>query len=225
MTGQSPTLWPSLWLSLRIAASATALTALVAIPLSYEMARRRFRGKSLIEGLIMLPLVLPPTVVGYAIIVLLGTQSLIGGLAYRAMGYRIIFSFEGAVLAAAVVALPMLYIPAKAAFGSVERELEDIAKLMGANPLEVFWHVSIPLARRGLLAGFILAFARALGEFGATVMVFGMQEDRLTLPISIYKDSADGNLSQAMPGVIALALVSLSLILAYNYSATGRRDR
>jgi molybdate transport system permease protein len=128
------------------------------------------------------------------------------------------------VLAAAAVALPMLYIPAKAAFGSVDRELEDIARLMGANRLQLFWHVSLPLARRGILSGLILAFARALGEFGATVMVFGWQGRRQTLPISIFAAWESGELQTATAAVLGLSVVSFLLILAYNASSAGRQE-
>jgi molybdate transport system permease protein len=217
-------IWSSLWLSLKIASAATLLTMAVGVPLALFMSRRRFAGKSVVEGIIMMPLVLPPTVVGYFIIMALGARGWMGRWLHAAFGYSILFRFEGAVLAAAIVALPMLYIPAKAAFASVERELEDMARVMGANRLQLFWHVSVPLARRGLLAGLVLSFARALGEFGATVMVFGLQPDRLTLPISIYAEFEHGELISATGAVIALSLVSLGLIMAFNASSAGKQE-
>jgi len=115
-------------------------------------------------------------------------------------------------------------LPAKAAFATVERELEDMARSMGANRLQLFWHVSIPLARRGLISGILLAFARALGEFGATIMVFGWQPNRITLPISVYTDFEQNQLASATGAVIALSLVSLSLIMAYNASSAGKQE-
>ena len=133
-----------------------------------------------------------------------------------------VFRFEGAVLASAVVAVPLLYMPAKAAFGNVDRELEDISRMLGANRLQMFWHVSLPMARRGLLSGLILAFARALGEFGATVMVFGLQPRRLTLPISIYSAYEQGDMNAALPAVVALLGLSLGLIVGYS-RMVGRR--
>ncbi len=214
-----------LWLSVRISLVATLLTMLVGIPLAFVMARRRFRGKSLLEGTIMMPLVLPPTVVGYFIIMVLGARGWIGQWIYRWTEYSIIFRFEGAVLAAAIVALPMLYIPARAAFASVDPDLEDLAKSLGANRLQMFWHVSIPLARRSLASGAILAFARALGEFGATMMVFGNIPARgVTLPISVYLDVEQGNLYAATGSVLALVVTSLTLILVYN-NTIARTDR
>jgi molybdate transport system permease protein len=217
-------IWPPLLLSVRIAIAATVLTALTTIPLAFAMSRRQFNGKSLLEALITVPLVLPPTVVGYFLIVMLGARGWIGQWLYRGLGYSILFRFEGAVLAAAVVALPMLYIPAKAAFASVDRELEDIARLMGANRLQMFWHVSLPLARRGIASGLMLAFARALGEFGATVMVFGWQPNRQTLPISIYADWEQGELAAATGAALALSAVSLLIVLIYNRSAISRPE-
>jgi molybdate transport system permease protein len=210
--------WPPLLLSLRIALIATALTAAAGVPLALAMSRVRFAGKSLVDALITAPLVLPPTVVGYLLIVLLGARGWIGQWLNRAFGYSIVFRVEGAVLAAAVVALPMLYMPAKAAFAGVDRELEEVARLFGAGRLRTFWHVSLPLARRGVASGLILAFARALGEFGATLMVFGWQPNRITLPISIYADYEQGELAHAMVAVIALTLISITMMLAYNRS-------
>lgn len=217
-------IWPPLWLSLRIALLATVLVALVAVPLAHLMARRRFPGKSLIESLITLPLVLPPTVVGYLLIVTLGSRGWLGERLNRLFDYNILFTFEGAVLAAAIVSLPLLYLPAKAAFATVERELEDIARLYGAGTLGIFWHVSIPLARRGILSGVLLAFARALGEFGATAMVFGIRSDQTTLPILIYYEWDTGQFEHALVAVLALVAMSLGLITAYNYSTAGRQE-
>lgn len=215
---------PALWLSLQIALAATALVAVVGIPLAFLLARVRFPGKGLVEAIITVPLVLPPTVVGYLIIVALGSQGWAGQWLKQSFDYSILFRFEGAVLAAAVVALPLLYMPAKAAFASVDSELQDIAVLMGAGRLRLFWHVALPLARRGILSGLLLAFARALGEFGATMMVFGWMEDRETLAITVYTHYVNGELAEAGAAVAALSGSSLLLILAYNRAILTRRD-
>ena len=217
-------LWRPLLLSLVIATMATLLVAAAGIPLAYFMARRRFVGRSVVEALITVPLVLPPTVVGYLLIVTLGARGWVGTWLHRLTDYSIMFRVEGAVLAAAVVSLPMLYLPARAAFAAVEKEMEDVATLMGAGRLATFWHVSLPLARRGIAAGLILAFARALGEFGATAMVLGMQPDRLTLPISIWVDYVDRNFTHAAAAVMALTAVSLALVMAYNASSASRQE-
>ena len=207
------------WLSVQIASVATLVCLLIGVPLAWGMARRRFAGHGLVEALILMPVVLPPTVVGYVILILFGAQ---GPFAALLHGYSIVFKFEGAVLAAAVVSLPMLYLPAKAGFATVERELEDIATLMGASRWQTFWHVSIPLARRGLMSGVTLAFARAFGEFGATVMVFGWQK-RVTLPISVYAEFDHGDLTTAWPAVLVMSVAALSLVLVYN-TLSAKRD-
>jgi len=118
----------------------------------------------------------------------------------------------------------MLYLPAKAGFASVEREMEDNARLMGASRWQVFWHVALPLARRGVYSGLLLAFARALGEFGATMMVFGWQPGRVTLPVSIYADYEQNNMAHALAAGVALALISLALVMAYNRSSAAAQD-
>jgi len=209
-------------LSLRIALVATALVALVGVPLAYVMARRKFCGKSIIESLLIVPLILPPTVVGYFILLVAGARSPIGKLLTQWFDYSIVFHWHGAVIAAAVVSLPLLYLPARAAFAGIEPELLDIAKLMGSGPVGVFWHVNLPLARRGSGSGLLLAFARALGEFGATVMVMGDLPGRQTMPISIYNDYVGGSLRDAAPAVIALTAVSLAVIVLYNRSTLSR---
>ena len=211
-------------LSLQIALAATAVVAMIGIPLAFFMGRRRFAGKSLLDALIVVPLVLPPTVVGYLILVAAGSRSPLGGLLRRWFDYSIVFHWHGAVAAAVVVALPLLYLPAKSAFANVDRDLEDLARLLGATWLQQFWHVSLPLARRGIASGLLLAFARALGEFGATVMVFGDLAGRQTLPIAIYNDYVAGDLPRAWPGVIALTAISLVVIVFYNRTLLRRRD-
>jgi molybdate transport system permease protein len=215
-------LWTSLFLSLRIALAATALTAITAIPIAFFLARRKFPGKSIVETILMLPLILPPTVVGYLIIIAFGIQSPIGHWIDAVFGWRLLFSETGAVLASAIVAFPLLLLPARAAFAQVERELEDVARLMGAGPLSVFWHVSLPLARRGIAGGLLLAFARSLGEFGATIMVFG--STRKTLPVLIWYYNEYAGMGSAVPAVCILLSASLIVMVIYNHSGLGRQE-
>jgi molybdate transport system permease protein len=217
-------LWPPLLNSLQVAVVATVLVALIAIPLAFVMARWRVPGRSVLEALLTIPLVLPPTVVGYFILIAAGGRSVLGRWLADTFDYTIIFNWHGAVIASAAVALPMLYMPAKAAFAGVDQELEDASRLLGANLFQQFWHVSLPLARRGIVSGLLLAFARALGEFGATVMVLGDQERFQTLPISIYTDYVAGDLARATGAVLALTGISLVVILLYNRSPLGKRD-
>jgi molybdate transport system permease protein len=207
-------LWPTLLLSLKIATVATILVALVGVPLAYSTARRKFRGKSLVDALLTLPLILPPTVVGYLLLVAMDH----GGF----IGRSLIFSWPGAVVAAFIVSMPLLYLPA--AFAGVEREMEDVARLMGAGPLGVFWHVSLPLARRGIGSGLLLSFARALGELGATIMVFGEVGGRRTLPISVYDNFITGDREHAWPAVVALTCICVSAFAAYNWLNHVRED-
>jgi molybdate transport system permease protein len=218
-------LWPPLFFSLAVASAASVLVLLVGIPFAFFSARRSFPGKSLLEAALTVPLVLPPTVVGYFLIVLLGRNGWIGTFVAKLTGgYTILFRPEGAIVAAAVVSFPLLYLPAKAAFAAVDRDLEDIATLSGASAFQTFWHVSLPMARRGIAAGTLLTFARSLGEFGATTMLLGEFPNRQTLPISIYNDWADGQMGHAAPAVWALTSISLLVILFYNRwpAATGR---
>jgi molybdate transport system permease protein len=215
-------LFTSLFLSLRIALAATAIAAGAAIPIAYLLARHKFPGKFIVETILTVPLILPPTVVGYLIIEAFGIQSPVGKWLDGVFGFRLLFTVAGAVMASAVVAFPLLLLPARAAFAGVERELEEVARLMGAGPISVFWHVSLPLARRGIAGGLLLAFARSLGEFGATVMVFGMA--RKTLPVLIwYYDSFSG-LNDAAPAVCVLLGVSLLVMALYNRSGVSGQE-
>lgn len=210
------------WLSVRVAVIATAVVAAAGVPLAFVFARKRFWGKSLLEAVVLLPLVLPPTVVGYLLIVLVGARSPVGkALNWVGVG-GVLFTVEGAVLASAVVALPLLFLPAKGAFASIDPELHDLARLLGATPWQTFWHVSLPLARRSITSGLLLAFARALGEFGATVMVLGDIEGRRTLPISVYGEYVAGDMGRAWPAVVILVAISLGVVVAYNRSLRER---
>lgn len=211
-------------LSLAISAVATCVALLVALPLAYFNARSRYPGRSVLEGLIVVPMVLPPTVVGYLIIMGLGARGWVGRYLNDWFSYSIMFRFEGAVVAATIVAMPLLYLPTRAAFASIEREVEDSARVIGASRLQIFWYISLPMARRGLASGLMLAFARALGEFGATVMVFGIRPDHTTLPISIYIDYVDNDLLHAAPAVAVLCVLSMTLTLLYNRSALSRQE-
>jgi molybdate transport system permease protein len=216
-------LFPPLWLSLRITLLATLAATALAVPLAYLHTRRRYAGMSIIEGLIVVPMILPPTVLGYLIVMALGARGWPGRWLFAWFDYSILFRFEGAVIAAALVAVPLIYLPTRAAFASVEREMEDIARINGAGVVSMFWHVSLPMAARGLASGVMLGFARALGEFGATAMVFGMQQNRSTLPIGIYLDYEQGQMSRAWPAVILLILVSTVIALFYNRSALSKQ--
>lgn len=223
-----PDLVSALLLSLQVSLLATVLTVATGVPLAFLLGRHKFVGKSVLEAVLTLPLVLPPTVVGYFLIVLFGRRGWIGQWLNDWFDLQLVFDWRGAVVAAVVVSFPLLLIPAKAAFASIDRELEDVAVVMGAGPLRIFWHVSLPMARRGIISGTLLAFARALGEFGATLMILGDIAGKQTLPISIYADYMSGDAiaanSPTWLAVGALSGISLLVILVYNRASSLQRE-
>ncbi|HEX2440842.1 MAG TPA: molybdate ABC transporter permease subunit [Methylomirabilota bacterium] len=207
----------ALSLSIRVAVLATVLNALVGVPIAYLLARRRFPGRALVDLLTTLPLVLPPTVTGYYLIVLLGRRGWLGGPLYQATGWSIAFTWYAAVVAATVMALPLLVRTARAAFESVDRDLERAAYTLGRSELRTALEVTLPLARNGILAGLVLAFARALGEFGATIMLAGNIPGRTaTVPLAIYTAVQTGEDATALLLVAILTVLSCLVIVASN---------
>ncbi len=206
----------ALALSIRVAVVATLLNALIGIPLAYLLARRTFRGHTLVDLLVTLPLVLPPTVTGYYLIVLLGRRGWLGGPLYDLTGWTVAFTWYAAVVAATVMALPILVRTARAAIESVDRELEKAAWTLGRSEWRTALEVTLPLARNGIVAGLVLAFARALGEFGATLMLAGNIPGRTTtVPLAIYTAVQTGERGDALALVAALtALSCVVLVLA-----------
>ncbi|HEY7542370.1 MAG TPA: molybdate ABC transporter permease subunit [Methylomirabilota bacterium] len=206
----------ALGLSVRVAIAATVLNALIGIPLAYLLARRAFRGRALVDLLVTLPLVLPPTVTGYYLIVLLGRRGWLGGPVYALTGWSVAFTWYAAVVAATVMALPLLVRTARAAIESVDRELEKAAYTLGRTEWRTALEVTLPLARKGIVAGLVLAFARALGEFGATLMLAGnIPGKTTTVPLAIYTAVQTGEMSEAALLVLALTVLScLVLMLA-----------
>jgi molybdate transport system permease protein len=200
-------------LSLRVAFVATLLNAAVGIPLAYLLARRIFRARWLVDLFVTLPLVLPPTVTGYYLIVLLGRRGWLGGPLYQLTGWSVAFTWYAAVIAAAVMALPLLVRTARAAIESVDRDLERAAFTLGHSEWRTAIEVTLPLARNGILAGLVLAFARALGEFGATLMLAGnIPGKTTTVPLAIYTAVQTGETSEALVLVAALTVVSCVVI-------------
>jgi molybdate transport system permease protein len=183
-----------LWLSLKVAGTSTLLAFLAGVPLAFVVARKRFWGRELVDSLATLPLVLPPTVLGYYLIVLMGRHGWLGRWLEETLGITLIFTWQGAVLAAAVVSLPLVFKSARAAFEDVSPELENVGRTLGLSETAIFFRISLPLARRGLLAGAMLAFARAMGEFGATLMVAGNLPGKTqTLSLAVYTAVQTGN--------------------------------
>jgi molybdate transport system permease protein len=218
----SPDTTSALLLSLRVAALATALNAVLGIPLAYVLARRRFRGRALVDLMTTLPLILPPTVTGYYLIVLLGRRGWLGGPLYQLTGWSVAFTWYAAVVAATVMALPLLVRTAKAAFESVDRDLERAAYTLGRSELRTAVEVTLPLARNGILAGLVLAFARALGEFGATLMLAGnIPGKTTTVPLAIYTAVQTGEDTAAL--VLAGVLTALSCVVIVAANQLGAR--
>jgi molybdate transport system permease protein len=201
-------------LSVRVAVLATVINALVGVPLAWLLARRRFRGRALLDLLVTLPLVMPPTVTGYYLIVLLGRRGWLGGPLYRITGWSVTFTWYAAVVAATVMALPLLVRTARAAIESVDRDLEQASYTLGRSEWRTALEVTLPLARNGIVAGLVLAFARALGEFGATLMLAGNIPGRTaTIPLAIYTAVQTGDTPDAVVLVGVLTALSCAVLI------------
>ena len=205
--------WVALSLSLKVAGCATLLNTVLGVGVAFALARLRFPGRELLDSILTLPMVLPPTVLGYYLLVLIGRNGPIGAFLQQHFGITLVFTFSGAVIAATVVAFPLVLKSARAAFESIDPQFEKAAKVLGLPPPAVFVRVTLPLARRGIIAGLLLAFARALGEFGATLMVAGSIPGRTqTLSIAVYEavqagDDATANLLVAIVSITCIAVL------------------
>ena len=204
-----------LLLSLKVAGWATFFSASAGVLSAWLVARLRFPGREFLDAVMTLPMVMPPTVLGYYLLVLIGRRGVIGGWLDRELGISLVFTWQGAVIAAAVVAFPLVYKAARAAFEGVEPQYEQAARVLGKSEWHVFVRVTLPLAWRGILAGAMLAFARALGEFGATLMVAGSLPGRTqTLSIAVYEAVQAGNDEVANFLVIVTSLVCVLILVA-----------
>ena len=183
----SPDVWSIAWFTAWVAAAGTLLILVPGVALGWLLARKNWRGKTLVETLVALPLVMPPVATGLLLLKVLGRRGLAGRWFERWFGTEIVFTWRAVVIAAAVMSLPLLVRTARVALEGVNPRFEQVARTLGAGPWRTFWTITLPLAARGLVAGAVLAFARALGEFGATVMVAGFIPGRTaTLSLTIY---------------------------------------
>jgi len=207
----SPLESEALLLSLRVALWSVVASLPFGLFVAWLLARREFPGKTLLNGVVHLPLVLPPVVVGYLLLVLMGREGPIGRLLYQELGLTVAFTWQGAALAAAVMAFPLMVRAMRLSFEAVDRRLEAAARTLGARPADVFATVTLPLVSPGILAGAILAFARSLGEFGATItFVSNIPGETQTLPLALFS-------AVQSPGgeAAALRLAALSVALAF----------
>lgn len=203
-----------LFLSFRVALTATFLTIIIGLPIAYYLSRTKGRFTDFLDTLITLPIVLPPTVLGYYLLVLLGRQSPIGNFLEERLNIMIVFTPTGAVIAAMIVSIPFLIKSAKAAFSNIDSNVVNAARVLGRGELNIFITIIIPLAWRGIVAGITLGFARALGDFGTTLMVAGSIPNKtMTMPIAIYDALLAGN--RELANVLVLIMTVVSLIVLY----------
>ncbi|HLJ16631.1 MAG TPA: molybdate ABC transporter permease subunit [Bryobacteraceae bacterium] len=220
--------WFPLWLSLRVAALATAIATGLGLWLAYLLANRNFQGKEVLDAAVTLPLVLPPTVLGYFLLVVLGRESPLGKVYEWIFGGPLVFTWQAAVVAALFHSTPLLVKSARAAFESVDRGYEKAARNLGASEGRLFWRVTLPLARRPIFAAAALAFARSLGDFGITIMLAGNIPGRTqTVSVAIYDavESGNGALARTLVLIISgVALVILTLANRLSPAPLGSRQ-
>ena len=215
--------WFPLWLSLRVAIVSTALAFAGGLWLAYLLANREFRGKDVLDAAVTLPLVLPPTVLGYYLLVLIGRMTFLGRIWESVTGSPLVFTWKAAVVAALLHALPLLVKSTRAALESVDRNYERAARNLGASEWKLFWRVTLPLARRSILAATALAFARSLGDFGVTLMVAGNIPGRTqTVAVAIYDAVESGNGAVARVLVLVISAVALLILTLANRLSPSR---
>ena len=215
--------WIALGLSLKVALWATAIDLVAGVAVGYALARTRFPGRELVDSVLLLPMVLPPTVLGYYLLVVIGRRGWLGHWLESQFGIHLIFTWQGAVIAAAVVAFPFVCKSARAAFENVDASYEQAARVLGLDAGAVFFRVTLPLAWRGILAGVLLAFARALGEFGATLMVAGSIPGKTqTLSIAVYEAVQAGQDDLANTLVLITSITCVAVLVAAGRLAPAR---
>lgn len=206
--------WVPLALSLKVAGWATVLNTVLGVAAAYALSRWRSGARDVVDAILTLPLVLPPTVMGYYLLVMVGRRGVLGEWLGRA-GIELVFTWQGAVLASTIVAFPLVLKSARAAFEGVNTQYEDAARVLGTPEAGIFFRVTLPLAARGIIAGVLLAFARALGEFGATLMVAGNLPGRTqTLSVAIYEAVQAGDDNTANLLVLVTSVTCVVLLVA-----------
>jgi molybdate transport system permease protein len=212
--------WFPVWLSLRVALISVIIVTVVGLPLARFMEKYRFWGRDIIEAIVTLPLVLPPSVVGYGLLILIGKNGPVGRI-LDGYGYTLVFTWLAVVMAATVVSFPLMYRSARGAFASVDKSFEKAARTLGAGEIRIFFTITLPLAWPGIMSGLVLSFARALGEFGATLMVAGnIPGQTQTVPTAIYYAVESGDTATAGTLVGIITVFCFLLIFWIN-----RRDK
>lgn len=218
------TMFLPLILTLKVAALATAGAFLAGVGFAYLILHGKIRGRDMLDAALTLPLVLPPTVLGYYLLVVFGRNGWLGRWLYDAFGVSLIFTWQGAVAASAIVSLPLVFKSARAAFENVDPTLENAARTLGHSEFSIFLRVSLPLAWRGIMAGTMLAFARAMGEFGATLMIAGNLPGKTqTLSVAVYQAVQAGNDALANTLVVIISCVSLFILYTSGKLLNGRQ--
>lgn len=214
--------WTALALTLKVAAWATAVNLVLGVGVGWLLARKRFAGRELLDAALTLPMVMPPTVLGYYLLVLLGSQGPLGGWLLQHLGIRLIFTWQAAVIAAALVSFPLVFKAARSAFESLDPGCEDAARTLGIGEFALFLRVSLPLAWRGIASGLLLGFARCLGEFGATLMVAGsIPGQTQTLATAVYEAVQAGQDDTATFLVALASITCAAVLLATSRLAPG----
>lgn len=204
-------------LSIRVALVATAIAFFLGIIFAYLLTKKKVPGKNIWETILILPMILPPSIVGYLLLKLFGKRGPIGAFLLDTFGIQVVFTWIACVIAATVVALPLMYQNAKGAFQSVDPTLEIAARTLGSSSFKVFRTVTMPLSIPGIVSGIVLTFARALGEFGATLMLAGNIPGRTqTIPTAIYYSVVTGKEDEAMNLVVVMVLFSFALVFGLN---------
>ena|SRR5690554_2042254 len=214
-----------LWLSLKVAFWATLASSIAGVALGLYLARGRQWLRNVLDTLCTLPMVLPPTVIGYYLLVVFGSQSAVGRWLQDTLGINLVFSVYGAIIAAAVVSFPLVFKPARAAFESIDLELEQAGRVLGVGEAGIFVRITLPLAARGIMAGVMLGFVRALGEFGATLMIAGSIPGKTqTLSIAIYEAVQAGRDDVANVLALVISTVCVALLLLATWLTPKRRN-
>lgn len=206
-----------LWISLKTAFLATIITSIIGIFISYKMANYKGRGRGIIDGIFTLPLILPPTVIGFFLLLLCGKNGFVGKI-FMSFNKNIIFSWSATVIAAAVVAFPMMYRTCRSAFEQIDKNMISAARTLGLSETKIFFKIAMPLAWPGIIGGLVLSFARALGEFGATLMIAGNIPGKTqTMPVAIFFAVEGGDMNKAMLWVLIIVAISFIMIFLLNY--------